>query len=797
LLVLLGGPGYAGPVDRFASYDPATDPTRGHGLRFATDDLYDCAWQVTQSFAIQRELPPGSYVGRIKYTTDATHCYDVSFVVKRAAAKPNPAILVLCSTNTWLGYNVPFPNSPDATDGWSTGGPGVSVPGAPAFSMYWDHVSSGRPAFQMGLNVPRGIAAPYVRYLDPSYNYSHLLRAERYLHIWLERNGYDFDVATDLDLHQNPDLLSRYRVVVINGHSEYWSAQAYDGLQRYLQAGGKAVVASGNTIFWRVSFDASGTVMECRKTPSGNTGGSPNFRLGELWHSQDGQRGGLIRECGRPAWQVIGVDSVGWRSAVVDPFVVSNTGHSFFRTPEPIGLGNGAAIGLPVSVGHEYDVRLPSIPGSVSPPVPSNYDAVALAGCAVTTQTDGAYWDYRTAEANKAGGGPLSEIVDFRLPSPSTGRVLSIGSIAAGRGILGDANMSMLMRNVLHQFGVVHRLHIFTLGPSGQLRGKTWDGEAWSPPATDWLPMGGTLVDAPCSANWAPERISVTAVGSNGRLSYKWWNGASWQPSNTGFSDLGGALRARPQAVFWGGNWMNIFARAQSGEILNKWWDGASWGPSMTDWQSLGGTGTASPTAVSWRGNNLALAALSSKGSVLYKTWNGAQWLPSDQGWDDLGGTFTFGPTLFAWGGGTRLNIFAVDAAGQLFTRWWDGQAGNLRPRGKVSVERSHRRPCSPCARGKTSASLPAGKTAPFAPNGGTTALKPGARRSPIGRASAETWRPHRAQRLGAGNTSALPRFRPTVTCNTSGGTACSGTRPTRGGKISARVTARARLPRC
>ena len=40
---MIGGPSFdGGQVPRFGDYDPSQDPRRGHGLRFASDELYDC-----------------------------------------------------------------------------------------------------------------------------------------------------------------------------------------------------------------------------------------------------------------------------------------------------------------------------------------------------------------------------------------------------------------------------------------------------------------------------------------------------------------------------------------------------------------------------------------------------------------------------------------------------------------------------------------------------------------------------------------------------------------------------------
>ena len=119
-----------------------------------------------------------------------------------------------------------------------------------------------------------------------------MARPERHLHAWLERHGYDYDVATDLDLHRQPGMLAAYQAVAINGHSEYWSQPAYDGLEHYLNAGGCARV-SGNSMYWRISFDPGCQVMEQRKTrtPHNAASGADHVAVapagphGEQYHS--------------------------------------------------------------------------------------------------------------------------------------------------------------------------------------------------------------------------------------------------------------------------------------------------------------------------------------------------------------------------------------------------------------------------------------------------------------------------------------------------------------------------------
>jgi len=61
---MIGGPNFDAAVSQFDDYDPATDPTRGHGLRFASDDLFDCRWQVTQTYTVPTNARSGIYVAR-------------------------------------------------------------------------------------------------------------------------------------------------------------------------------------------------------------------------------------------------------------------------------------------------------------------------------------------------------------------------------------------------------------------------------------------------------------------------------------------------------------------------------------------------------------------------------------------------------------------------------------------------------------------------------------------------------------------------------------------------------------
>jgi len=99
---MIGGPGFDANVPRFGNHDPALDPRRGHGLRLASDDLYDCRWKVTHEYRLPDNARSGIYVGRIRFQLDGEkRLYHAVFLVRKAVARPKASIAFLCSTNTW------------------------------------------------------------------------------------------------------------------------------------------------------------------------------------------------------------------------------------------------------------------------------------------------------------------------------------------------------------------------------------------------------------------------------------------------------------------------------------------------------------------------------------------------------------------------------------------------------------------------------------------------------------------------------------------------------------------------
>lgn len=459
-------------------YSPLHDPTHGNGIRFARDDLYDCRWEATYAFSVPAWARPGIYVARLRFTyAGAARTYDVTFIVKRPQSSAPAPLLVLCATNTWLAYSTsPFADTASLEDVWPRRGAGLknSHPEAPRYSSYSTH-HGGQPAYYIGLRMPWPNASPRALYDPADAQFGQWARLELYLHFWLDRQGYEYDVVSDLDLHRDPAMLNRYRTVVINGHSEYWSTPAYDGLDQYLRGGGTAIVLSGNSICSRVSFDDEFAVMEQRHTLPG-MGFTPELDdppaagpHGEQYHSQDWAKGDLMRRASRTSAYVIGLDSAGWAFATGDDFGVYEVAapdHPLFTIPTPVALESGQTFGhspagqLPRAIGHEWDLTLKTlramalhVPEGAIPPTDTDQENIQVLARGVRRVAGplDAYFDIFFQEAQPQDGLTCEMIYWER---PEGGRVFNAGAVGASWVLGVDTAFERLLTNVLYHFGI-------------------------------------------------------------------------------------------------------------------------------------------------------------------------------------------------------------------------------------------------------------------------------------------------------------------------------------------------------
>ncbi len=99
---------------------------------------------------------------------------------------------------------------------------------------------------------------------------------------WLERNGYEVEYCTDLDLHRDRELLDAYDLLLSVGHDEYWSAAMRARVESFVEGGGNVAFLSANTCWWRVHLTDGDTAF-VSDTDHHVAGVYPHLPATDLW----------------------------------------------------------------------------------------------------------------------------------------------------------------------------------------------------------------------------------------------------------------------------------------------------------------------------------------------------------------------------------------------------------------------------------------------------------------------------------------------------------------------------------
>jgi hypothetical protein len=81
---------------------------------------------------------------------------------------------------------------------------------------------------------------------------------------WMDKQSYDVKYIADEDV-EDYSQIENSRIVIIAGHSEYWTRQARVNIDKFIASGKNVLVLSGNTMFWQVRYDKSKQLMICYK----------------------------------------------------------------------------------------------------------------------------------------------------------------------------------------------------------------------------------------------------------------------------------------------------------------------------------------------------------------------------------------------------------------------------------------------------------------------------------------------------------------------------------------------------
>jgi hypothetical protein len=219
------------------------------------DGLIECDWPVSCRVPVGLDWVSGVYLARLTGSADGKQSF-IPFVVRERdgsrGARRAP-ILIQCSVNTWQAYN-----------NWG----GKSLYDFNSFGGRATRVSFDRP---YATSTEAGQGAGAGEYLSVT----HGPRAAGWEYCfarWIERQGYDVAYATNVDVHESPELVLRRKAVLIVGHDEYWSRAMRDNVERARDKGVNLGIFASNVSYWQVRYEASTSgladrILFCAKEP--------------------------------------------------------------------------------------------------------------------------------------------------------------------------------------------------------------------------------------------------------------------------------------------------------------------------------------------------------------------------------------------------------------------------------------------------------------------------------------------------------------------------------------------------
>lgn len=283
-------------------------PDQYGAIWFHADAVEDCRWQPTWTWTVPNDLPSGCYALWVRAGELEDH---VPFFVTPGRRTAN-RIAVLIPTFSYVAYA--------NTVAMQTSGGAQLVMGIIAtlddvdlhISEHLDdygrsvytHTRDGKGTQFSSWRRPIMDMRPRHRH---EYGSHWQFPADLYLIDWLTEQGFEFDVITDHDLHeQGAELLSRYNVVITGTHPEYVSGAMLDAWEDYLGSGGRGMYLGGNGFYWVTTpHPDKPWLIEMRRGEVGDQGW--RAEAGERYHQINGERGGLWRMRGRAPQRLWGV----------------------------------------------------------------------------------------------------------------------------------------------------------------------------------------------------------------------------------------------------------------------------------------------------------------------------------------------------------------------------------------------------------------------------------------------------------------------------------------------------------
>ncbi len=441
---------------RGATTDPARAPSEYAAIWFHDDDLDDARWKPAFTVRLPDDLSSGVYAIRV---TAGQSADELPFFVRPSQKNQPETVTVLMPTLSYIAYG-------NEHNSWAR-----PIPSTPGLDQILDAVRDrDRYAAERGLKSiyelhSDGSGVAYASRRRPIVNMRsdygmpllrggpHQFSADAQLLQWLDRQGITYDVVTDEHLHhEGAGLLAGRRVLLTGSHPEYWTERMLDGLQTWLEAGGRLMYLGGNGFYWVTSlFEDRPHLIEVRRGHAGT--GVWRSEPGDVHHASTGEPGGLWRFRGRSPQHISGIGFTAQGFDAARPYrrtpdAFNQRAAWIFDGVQSDEFGSYGVV-LNGAAGFEIDRADPTLgtpPHALTIATADGYSDVYQA----------ASEDILTADSRQ--GGTVSPLVRADMvfyEGPHEGAVFSVGSIAWCGALLdnhGDNDVSRITENVLRRF---------------------------------------------------------------------------------------------------------------------------------------------------------------------------------------------------------------------------------------------------------------------------------------------------------------------------------------------------------